>query len=82
MEQNLYPEQLQTAKARIRAAFNEGQRLTSHEGNRVGHTVDFRKIVSMLRDEGEPIKDYWAQNPEDKRKSKVYYREQAKTPEA
>lgn len=81
MEQNLYPEQLDTAKARIRTAFIQGQRLTTFTGNRIGHTVDFRKIVSTLRDEGNNIKDVWIK-AQDGRKFKEYYLEQTKTPEA
>lgn len=67
-------DQLNTAKKLIRAAFAQGQRLTTFTGNQIGHTVDFRKIVSLLRDEGFTIKDYWEKAP-DGRKYKVYYHE-------
>ncbi len=75
MTENLNPVQLSTAKSRIRAAFRSGRRLTTAEGNFVGRTVDFRKIVSLLRDEGEPISDYWTVNPHSKRRYKVYFRD-------
>lgn len=81
MEQNLYPEQLDTAKARILACFRKGVKMTSYEGNIAGNTVDFRKIVSTLRAEGHLIKDFW-RKAADGRKFKVYYLEQARTPEA
>ena len=43
---------LNTAKARIRAAFESGIRMTTAQGNRIGKTVDFRKIVSLLKKRG------------------------------
>lgn len=46
-------------KLLIRQAFERGERLTTFTGNQIGHTVDFRKVVSELRDEGFLIKDYW-----------------------
>lgn len=58
----------------IKAAFERGERLTTCKGNQIGHTVDFRKFVSELRDEGLIIKDYWEKAP-DGRKYKVYYLE-------
>lgn len=58
----------------IRQAFQRGEHLTTLTGNQVGHTVDFRKVVSELRDEGLPIKDYW-EKASDGRKFKVYYLE-------
>lgn len=67
-------EQLKSPKLLIRAAFERGDRLTTYTGNQIGHTVDFRKIVSELRDEGFIIKDYWEKVP-DGRKYKVYYHE-------
>ena len=82
MEQNIYPEQLETAKARIRAAFIEGQTLTTFTGNSLGQTVDFRKIVSLLRNEGLPIKDCWERNPTDGRQYTAYFLERTKIAEA
>lgn len=43
---------LNTAKARIRAAFESGIRMTTAQGNRIGKTVDFRKLYrsSKARD--------------------------------
>jgi hypothetical protein len=61
-------------KQLIREAFERGDRLTTFTGNRVGHTVDFRKIVSILRNEGFAIMDYW-ETSSDGRKFKVYYHE-------
>lgn len=62
---------LRTAKARIKAAFTAGMRMTTAEGNDVGSTVDFRKIVSMLKQEGFEIDSYW--NGKDGRRWKTYY---------
>ena len=56
---------LNTAKARIRAAFESGIRMTTAQGNRIGKTVDFRKIVSL------DIQSYW--NEKDGRRWKTYY---------
>lgn len=70
----LNPDQLKSPKQRIKAAFERGDRLTTYSGNQIGHTVDFRKIVSTLRDEGFSIRDYWETAP-DGRKYKVYYHE-------
>lgn len=67
-------------KLLIRQAFERGERLTTFTGNQIGHTVDFRKVVSELRDEGFLIKDCW-EKASDGRKFKVYYHENA-TPEA
>lgn len=58
-------------KLLIKRAF---ERLTTLTGNQIGHTVDFRKVVSELRDEGFQIKDYWEKAP-DGRKFKIYYHE-------
>lgn len=66
--------QLETAKKLIRAAFVKGLNLTTYTGNKIGHTVDFRKIVSRLREEGFAIKDHW-EKASDGRKYKVYYHE-------
>lgn len=60
-----------THKALVKAAFERGERLTTHTGNKIGETVDFRKIVSVLRREGMEIKDHWTKN--DKARFKVYY---------
>lgn len=61
-------------KLLIKQAFERGERLTTLTGNQIGHTVDFRKVVSELRDEGFQIKDYWDKAP-DGRKFKIYYHE-------
>lgn len=68
------PDPLKSPKSLIKAAFERGERLTTYTGNQIGHTVDFRKIVSTLRDEGFSIRDYWETAP-DGRKYKVYYHE-------
>ncbi len=73
-------EEIERQKLLIRQAFERGERLTTFTGNQIGHTVDFRKVVSELRDEGFLIKDYW-EKASDGRKFKVYYHENA-TPEA
>ena len=46
-------------KQRIKAALLGGIRLTTAQGNRLASTVDFRKIISRLREEGLEIKDFW-----------------------
>ena len=56
---------LNTAKARIRAAFESGIRMTTAQGNRIG------KIVSLLKSEGFDIQSYW--NEKDGRRWKTYY---------
>ena len=61
---------LNTAKALIRAAFERGEVLTTYTGNQIGHTVDFRKIVSVLIDEGMNIESWW--NEQDGRRWKSY----------
>ena len=61
-------------KVLIRRAFEQGAKLTTFTGNQIGHTVDFRKIVSDLRCDGLNIKDFWEQST-DGRKYKVYYLE-------
>lgn len=61
-------------KLLIKQAFERGEHLTTVTGNQIGHTVDFRKVVSELRDEGFLIKDYW-EKASDGRKFKVYYHE-------
>ena len=66
------PQQLKSPKLLIKAAFERGDRLTTYTGNQIGHTVDFRKIVSTLRAEGFAIEDYW-ETASDGRKYKVYY---------
>lgn len=59
------------AKARIRAALESGMRMTTAQGNRIGQTVDFRKIISRLKSEGFAVKSYW--NERDGRRWKTYY---------
>lgn len=66
-------EPLSRAKCLIRDAFLLGIEMSSNLGNRIGHTVDFRKCVSRLRREGMDIRDRWETNPNDGRKFKVYY---------
>ena len=59
------------AQARIRAALESGMRMTTAQGNRIGQTVDFRKIISRLKSEGFDVKSYW--NERDGRRWKTYY---------
>ena len=58
-------------KQAIRNAFKRGEKLTTLTGNILGHTVDFRKIVSDLRREGMNIVDYWTK--ENGKRFKVYF---------
>lgn len=58
-------------KQTIREAFRRGEELTTLTGNIIGHTVDFRKIVSDLRAEGMNIVDYWKQD--NGKRFKVYF---------
>lgn len=60
-----------TAKALIKSAFTAGIRMTTAQGNRIGKTVDFRKIVSLLKQDGFEIKSYW--NSRNGRRWKTYY---------
>lgn len=62
---------LEAAQARIRAALKSGIRMTTAQGNRIGQTVDFRKIVSRLKAAGFEVKSYW--NEWDGRRWKTYY---------
>lgn len=59
------------AKTRIRAALESGMCMTTAQGNRIGQTVDFRKIISRLKSEGFAVKSYW--NERDGRRWKTYY---------
>lgn len=59
-------------KALIKAAFERGELLTTYKGNRIGHTTEFRKIVSNLRSEGYPISDHWMEK--NGVRFKVYYK--------
>lgn len=62
---------LNTAKACIKAAFTAGMRMTTAQGNRIGCTVDFRKIISRLKREGFEVKSFW--NEKNGRRWKTYY---------
>ena len=64
---------LNTAKACIQTALKSGMRLTTAQGNRIGCTVDFRKIVSRLKREGFEVKSFW--NEKNGRRWKTYYYE-------
>ena len=61
-----------TREAAILEAMQQGRRLTSYEANRIGHTVDSRKVISDLRRKGFRISDYWAEG-KDGRRFKVYF---------
>lgn len=63
---------LDTIISRIREAFSNGKELTTFTGNMIGRTVDFRKIVSVLRKEGMQIEDRW-QTTQDGRRYKIYF---------
>lgn len=62
----------ETQKARIRIALEQGRVLTSYEANKVGRTVDSRKLISELRREGVRIDDVW-RTGDDGRRFKVYF---------
>lgn len=70
------PNELNKAKASIRKAFLAGRELTTYTGNLCGHTVDFRKIVSVLRAEGMNIVGTWCKG-KDGRRYKSYKLETA-----
>ena len=72
MNHSELPEALDGAKRRIQQAFIAGRKLTTYTGNKIGRTVDFRKIVSTLRGEGMNIVDSWERNETDNRRFKVY----------
>lgn len=59
-------------RQRILEALEAGQRLTSYTANRIGHTVDSRKVISDLRRDGHRISDEW-QTGKDGRRFKVYF---------
>ena len=62
---------------RIKAALLSGIRMTTAQGNRIGQTVDSRKIISRLRKQGMPICSYWNIRKDDSgrtvAKYKTYY---------
>lgn len=62
---------LQAAHTRIRRALESGIRMTTAQGNRIGRTVDFRKVVSRLRRNGFDVRSYW--NERNGRRWKTYY---------
>lgn len=62
---------LRTAKSRIQMALKSGMYLTTAQGNRIGSTVDFRKIISLLKREGFEVKSFW--NEKSGRRWKTYY---------
>lgn len=76
MNSNELPTDLQTARKRIRKAFLDGRELTTYTGNLCGHTVDFRKIVSVLRASGMNIVSSWRKG-NDGRRYKAYRLETA-----
>lgn len=78
MNSSKLPEALEGAKMRIKQAFIAGRKLTTYTGNQIGHTVDFRKIVSTLRGEGMNIVSSWEQNEKDHRRFKAYWLERKK----
>ena len=61
-----------TRESAILEAMQNGRRITSYEANRIGHTVDSRKVISDLRRKGFKISDYWMQGA-DGRRFKVYF---------
>ena len=61
-----------TREAAILEALQDGKRITSYQANRIGHTVDSRKVISDLRRHGYHISDEW-QTAKDGRRFKVYF---------
>lgn len=68
---------LSEPQRRIKSAFLSGITMTTAQGNRIGQTVDFRKIVTRLKREGIDIKSYWNirkdQNGQTVARYKTYY---------
>lgn len=61
-----------TREAAILEALQNGQKITSYQANRIGHTVDSRKVISELRRKGYKISDQWTEG-QDGRRFKVYF---------
>ena len=76
MTPSLKPITPETQKQRIRMAFEAGRRMTSHEANKVGRTVDARKYISDLRASGFDIQDTWEKG-DDGRTYKRYFLSEA-----
>ena len=76
MTPSLKPITPETQKQRIRMAFEAGRRMTSHEANKVGRTVDARKYISDLRASGLDIQDTWEKG-DDGRIYKRYFLSEA-----
>ncbi len=69
-----FPAQLSRPQAIIRQALLNGTRLTTARGNKLAQTVDFRKIISRLREDGFEVNSYWEEK--DGRRFKWYYHKQ------
>lgn len=65
------PGEYEQIQKRIETLLLSGQILTSYTGNHLGHTVDFRKVISVLRSKGIPIQDQWEKNG--KKRYKKYW---------
>lgn len=56
------PGEYEKIQKRIQKLLLAGETLTTFTGNKLAHTVDFRKAVSVLRSKGIPILDAWEKN--------------------
>ncbi len=56
------PGEYEKIQKRIQKLLLSGETLTTFTGNKLAHTVDFRKAVSDLRRKGLPILDAWEKN--------------------
>lgn len=70
---------LSEPQKRIKSALLSGIRMTTAQGNRIGQTVDSRKIMSRLKKQGLPIRSYWNIRKDDSGRTvaryKTYYYE-------
>lgn len=53
-----------------------GETLTTLTGNQLASTVDTRKVISLLRQKGYPIRDKWDTNPNNNKRFKRYFLDQ------
>lgn len=56
------PGEYEKIQNRIFKLLKSGEVLTTFTGNKLAHTVDFRKAISVLRSKGFPIQDQWEKN--------------------
>jgi hypothetical protein len=56
------PGEYEKIQKRVQKILLSGETLTTFTGNKLAHTVDFRKAVSVLRSKGIPIQDQWVKS--------------------